>query len=110
MLRTLARTTVILVLAAAVAGALYLAIGSHGGRNPGQAFPQGDPESFDGHRGGGHDRWDGPPADRGPHHGRQEASVGRGIAGVGGTALQLGCVGAVVVWLQRRSRRQQHAR
>src|SRR5512138_3807955 len=108
MLRTLARTTVIVVLAAVVAGGLYLALRSHGAPDPDLAFQRDYPDAFERHGGrrGGDDRWEGPPAERGSHHGRQEASIGRGIAGVGGTALQLGCIGAAVVWLQRRSRRR----
>ena len=107
MLRTLARTAVIVVLAATVAGALYLAVMSRGSAALGQPFAQRDSASFDEHFAHGRGRGDGRPLRPGERHGREEASLGRGAAGVIGTALQVGCFSAVVVGLQKGWRRRQ---
>ncbi len=104
MLRTLARTAVILVLAATVAGGLYLAVPS-GSPSPSAGQRLTANAAFTNDFAHGRDRRDGRTPRRGEHHGRQEASVGRGVAGMAGTALQVGAVGAVVVALQKRRRR-----
>lgn len=105
MLRTLARTAVILIVAATVAGGLYLAVPS---RSPSpSAGQQLRPDS--GTAGDrvdhGRDRRNGGSPGRRGHHGRGDASPGRGVAGMMGTMLQVGAVGAVVVALQNRRRR-----
>lgn len=106
MLRTLSRTVVILVLAATVAGALYAAVASRGtslsGERPGERRLASAPDDSE----HGRDGADGRVPHRGERHGRQEASLGHGLAGSLGTALQVGCVGALVVWLQKRRRRR----
>ncbi len=107
MLRTLARTAVILAAAAMVAGALYLAFASHGPSLPAERLTQEDVASFHGHFDHGRARWDGGPRRRGQHGDREEASFGRGLAGAVGTAWQIGVLGAIVVGLQKRSRRRQ---
>jgi hypothetical protein len=107
MLRALARTLAVLVAAAAVAGVLYFAFAPDGSAASRPGFTGRDPASFDGHFGGRRGRGDGQSMERGQRHGREEASLGRGIAGAGMTAIQLGCVGAVVVGLQKGWRRRQ---
>jgi hypothetical protein len=107
MLRTLARAAAILVLGATVAGGLYLAVASRGPSLPEAELTQATSASRNGHSGR---RRPGPPdgrsSNRGERHGREEASLGHGMAGMVGTALQVAFVGAVVVGLQKRSRRR----
>ncbi len=107
MLRTLARASVILALAALAGGVLYLAVASHNPSPPDGRFAQRDFASFGDHLGHGRGRWDGRSAHRGERRGREEASFGRGLAGAVGTAWQIGVLGAIVVGLQKRSRRRQ---
>jgi hypothetical protein len=111
MFRTLARAAAILVLAATVAGGLYLAVASRGPSLSDAELTQANSASRNdhfGHRGGG--PWDGRSSNRGERRGREEASLGHGLAGVAGTVLQIGFVGAIVVALQKRSRRRRRRR
>ncbi len=111
MVRTLARTAVVLVLAAAVAAALYLAVVSHGQSLSDDDRPDArSAASYDHFRQRHGDAWDHRSSNRAEHGGREEASVGRGVVGSAGTALQIGVVGAVVVAVQRRRRRRQRRR
>jgi hypothetical protein len=107
MLRTLARAAAILVLAATVAGGLYLAVASRGPSLSDAELTQASLASRTGRSG---HRRPGPPegrsSNRGERHGREEASLGHGVAGMVGTAVQVAFVGAVVVGLQKRSRRR----
>jgi hypothetical protein len=108
MIRMLAGTVAILVVTAAIAGALYLGFGSRGPSFPAdRPFRPGAPFGSEGFR-RGHGGRNGEFPERGERRGREEASVGHGIAGVAGTALQVGLVGAVVVGLQKRSKRRRH--
>jgi hypothetical protein len=105
MLRTLGRATVIVVLAGLVAGALYLAVGRQGPAADRRVVGT-DADSFDRDWGHGRERGHRGSVARGEHGGRHEASLGRGVAGVAVTALQIGCLGAVVVGLQKGWRRR----
>ena len=58
---------------------------------------------------GGHAR-EGQMANGGRGHGHEEASLGRGLAGVGVTTLQVGFVGAAVVAAQAGCQRYQRRR
>jgi hypothetical protein len=103
MFRTLARTLAILALAALVAGVVYVAVAAGGSDSTDGRFARrgGDrleDESFD--RGPG--PWEGRRPERGERHGREDASFGRGLAGAAGTALQIGLIGAAVVFAQKR--------
>jgi hypothetical protein len=106
MFRALARTLAVLVAAAAVAGALYLAVAPGGPAASGPGFAARNRAAVREHVGSRRGRGDGPATNRGQRHGREEASLGRGIAGAGATALQVGCVGALVVGLQKGWRRR----
>jgi hypothetical protein len=106
MFRVVIRLAVVLVVAATVAAAVYLLVPTRVGPGEERLGPR--PSSFDpssgrrrGHRFEGGD-WEGA---RGGGHGREEASVGRGLAGGAVTAVQVGAVGAVIVFVQRRRRR-----
>jgi hypothetical protein len=111
MLRTLWRTVVVLLLVAVVASALYLLVAGHASSLSDEPREPSGTASLD-HRDG--DRRGGPREGRrhgdGGHPGREDASVGHGIAGMAGTAVQLGVVGAVVVGLQKRSRSRRRQR
>ncbi len=104
MVRTLARTATILVLAAAVAAGLYLVVPSPDAPLSDEGLGQGNFASFDDDLGDG--GWDRPSPHRGERRLREEGSLGRGIAGTAGTALQIAVVGSVVAALQKRSRRR----
>lgn len=110
MLRILVRTLVILAGAAAVCGVLYLAVGSAPGSLPDQRVRPGDAAFADDGFRRGQGGWDDRRARRGEHHARQEASIGRGMVGALGSALQIGLVGAAVVGMQTRGRRRQASR
>src|SRR5512137_1755960 len=113
MLRWLARTAVILVFAALVAGGIYLGVRSRGPSTSGDRFGQWDERSsaaFADRAGHGRGRRDGRSPGGREGRGRESASLGHGLAGVAGTALQIGCVGAVVAGLQKGWRRRQRRR
>jgi len=106
MFRVLIRLAVVLAVAATVAAAVYLLVPK--GVGAGEERFGRRAASFDassgrrrGHRFEGRDGEDGP----GGGHGREEASVGRGLVGGAVTALQVGAIGAVTVFVQRRRRR-----
>lgn len=124
MFRVAVRLAAVLVVVAIVAGVVYLAVPSGNGGSD-DRWGTG-PASFDasagrrrGHRpvnrdweGGevvGRERggWDGGPEGG---HGREQASVGRGLFGAGATALQVGVVAAVTVVAARRRSRSARAR
>lgn len=106
MLRTLARTAVILVLAATVAAVLYVAVASGSPSLSGQALVPPGAASFDHHSGREHSRRDGASPGRGEHR-HQE---GHGVAGMLGTALQVALVGGGVVAVQKAARRRRGGR
>ena len=110
MLRTLARTCVIILVAIAVAGALYLALAHRDASLSGERLTQADAGSFDDHVGHGRGRPGGRSTNRDDCRGREEMSLGHGLAGVVGTALQVGLLGAVVVGLQKGWQRHQRRR
>jgi hypothetical protein len=115
-LRIVGRTACLLLLIGAVAGVLYLLIGTGGpprpqerGRSPDVANESEAPDAA--FHGGHFDRGRGRGSEGGlPGHGGrrslEEASVGHGVAGMLGTAIQIGVVGAAVVGVQRLSRRR----
>jgi hypothetical protein len=108
----LGATACTLVLAAAVVGALHLGTGQSGtGGAPQELRPPLEPASLGGSfsaqrgvRRGGHS------SALSEGRGHEEASPGHGIAGMVGTAVQLGFVAAGVVFLQTRSRRSERQR
>jgi hypothetical protein len=96
-----------LVLVAAVVGVLHLGMGPRGTDAPQELRVPLEAASLDrafsiqrGSRRGGH----------GEGHDHEDASPGRGIAGMLGTAVQVGVVGAGVVFLRKRSRRTERQR
>jgi hypothetical protein len=116
LLRVIGRTACIVLLIGAVAGVLYLLIGAGGPSGRAERGWPRDAASYEGRpdaayydrrfgHGRGRGREDGAPADGG-RRGREEASVGRGIGGMLGTAAQVGAIGVCVVGLQRLSRRR----
>lgn len=103
MLRTFARTIIILALATLVAGVVYVAVSAGGSDSADGRFARRGGARFDEEfLEGRPDRFDGRPSGRGDRHGREEASFGRGLAGAAGTALQVGLIGAAVVLAQKR--------
>lgn len=108
MLRALARTIVVAVLAGMVAGVLYLGATWRSPASPEEPVARRDSAAFGRHGGDRHDGVQRRATAGRERHGREEASFGRGAAGAGVTALQIGCVGAGVVGLQKHRRRRQH--
>jgi hypothetical protein len=122
MIRIILRTVVILATAGLLAGLLYLAVGPTGGNQgadhpgrpvmgPGERPDGGESgrerlaRGFDEDRGSGgrrHSRIDGAAGAGRGGHGHEQASIGRGLAGALGTAVQAGLIIVAVVWVQRR--------
>jgi hypothetical protein len=106
MLRALGRTACVLLLAGVVSGALYLVAGAG---DLSMADPQGPPRvsSDDGRFGHGRGgRRGGRSPDGRERGGHAEASLGRGIGGMIGTAIQIGVVAAAVVGIRTHARRR----
>jgi hypothetical protein len=102
MLRTLARTLIVLALASIVAGIVYVAVSAGGSDSTDERFARRggarfEDDSFD----RGPEQREGRRPGRGERRGREEASVGHGLAGAAGTALQVGLIGAAVVFAQK---------
>jgi hypothetical protein len=106
MFRFIARACIVLLVAGVVAGGFYVAVPRDRPTNAAHGVDRPDTSEFGArpeHRG----RPGARRGDRDGHHGgREDGSVGHGLAGVAGTTLQIACVGAVVVGLQKRSQRR----
>jgi hypothetical protein len=106
MRRTIGRVACIGAVAALIGAALFLLVERASGTTAGS-----NGQGFRGRHAG---RWE-EAADRAaarPGHGQREShgefSPGRGIGGLGVTAVQVGLVAGVVAGLQKRSRRRRH--
>ena len=124
MFRTIGRLACILLVAVAVAGATFLLVDRGGGPPGASSRADGGRRHRDGWAGRAEGRSRGSQVDqavgavseefprrgRGERDGHSRFSPGRGIGGVGVTAVQVGLVAAVVAVMQGRSRRKAAAR